>query len=113
MKSMTIDAYIAAAPVHARPLLQEIREAIHTAVPGAEECISYGMPAFRQGRVLLYFAACKGHIGIYPTAEGMAEFAPRLTEYKTSKGAVQVPYGAPVPLELIAEMARWRAERTR
>jgi len=106
---MTIDACIAAAPAHARPFLQEIREAIQAAVPGAEECISYGIPAFRQGRVLIYFAAYKGHIGIYPTAEGMAEFAPRLTEYRTSKGAVQVPYGTPMPLELIAEMARWRA----
>ncbi|GHV49337.1 hypothetical protein FACS189499_10370 [Clostridia bacterium] len=105
----TIDEYLASVPEERRAVLQKIRETIHTAVPDATERISYGMPAFWQGKVLIYFAPMKHHIGIYPTASGMAAFADRLTEYKTSKGAIQLPYDKPIPYDLIAEIAQFRA----
>lgn len=62
-----------------------------------------------QGRNLIHFAAQKNHLGIYPGAAAMEHFAPRLTEYKTSKGAVQFPY-KPLGAEqmvLITEIATW------
>ncbi|MDR1464895.1 MAG: DUF1801 domain-containing protein [Oscillospiraceae bacterium] len=106
----TIDEYIAAAPEEHRATLQKIRETVRAAAPKAVECISYGMPAYRQGEVLIYFAAMKRHIGIYPTASGMAAFADRLSDRKTSKGAIQLPYGKPVPYHLIAEITRFRLD---
>jgi uncharacterized protein YdhG (YjbR/CyaY superfamily) len=103
-----IDNYISSVSKEHQATLQKIRETIHAAAPDAAECISYGMPAFRQGEVLIYFAAMKHHIGIYPTAGGMAAFADRLANYKTSKGAIQLPYNKPVPYDLIAEIAQFR-----
>jgi uncharacterized protein YdhG (YjbR/CyaY superfamily) len=104
----TIDEYLEALPEERRVLMQSIRETIRAAAPEAQERISYGMPAFWQGEALIYFAAMKRHIGIYPTSEGIAAFADRLVGYKTSKGAFQLPYDKPIPHELIAEMTRFR-----
>jgi uncharacterized protein YdhG (YjbR/CyaY superfamily) len=104
----TIDEYIAAVPEEHRTTLQKIRETIRAAAPDSQERISYGMPAFWQGEVLIYFAAMKGHIGIYPTNSGMAAFADRLSEYKPAKGTFRIPYGNPVPYELIAEITQFR-----
>lgn len=63
-----IDAYIADQPVEYRATLEKIRKTIHEAAPEAEECISYGMPAFKMGRALVYFALFSKHIGFYPTS---------------------------------------------
>ena len=80
-------------------------------VAEAEERVSYQMPTFWKGRNIIHFAAAKKHIGIYPGGEATSVFADRLTQFKTSKGAIQLPYDAELPLELIAEMARWNYER--
>ena len=104
-----IDDYIAQFDGDIRDILEKVRKTIRAAVPKAEECISYRMPCFWQGGPLIYFAAMQRHLGIYPTASGMEAFQERLTGYKTSKGAVQFPYGKPIPYDLIAEMAQFRA----
>ena len=65
------------------------------------------MPTFWKGCNIIHFAAAKNHIGIYPGAEAIVAFADRLKDYKTSKGAIQLPGGKELPLELIAEIARW------
>lgn len=104
----TIDEYIAQFEGETRMILEKIRATIRTATPDAEERISYRMPCFWQGEPLIYFAAAKNHLGIYPTPEGMQHFADRLTEYKTSKGAVQLPWKKPIPYDLIAQMAAYR-----
>jgi uncharacterized protein YdhG (YjbR/CyaY superfamily) len=104
----TIDEYIADFPAETQAVLQKVRQCIRENAPDATEKISYGMPTFWQGENLIHFAAMKGHLGIYPTASGVAAFAGRLTEYKTSKGAVQIPWDKPVPYDLIAEMTRHR-----
>jgi len=106
---VTIDDYIAAQPEQLRPMLTKVREVIRAAAPEAEERISYRMPCLWQGGPLIYFAAMKHHLGVYPTASGMEAFKDRLTGYKTSKGAIQFPYGKPVDYELIADIARFRA----
>ena len=111
IKSKGIDAYIAAQPENVRPLLQNIREAIRAAAPEATEKISWQMPTFWQGENLIHFAAFKKHIGLYPGGEAPSEFSERLTGYKTSKGAIQLPLGKPIDYELITDIVRWRLKR--
>lgn len=94
-----------------QPRLRLIRDTIKAAIPDAEERISYQMPTFWKGRNIIHFAAAKKHIGIYPGGEATSEFADRLTQYKTSKGAIQLSKDTELPLELIAEIARWSYER--
>lgn len=104
-----IDEYIANQPIMRQVLLLNVRLAIRQALPEAKEKISWQMPTFWQGRNLIHFAAQKNHLGIYPGAEAMIHFESRLTEYKTSKGAIQFPYksfGAE-QMKLISEIAAW------
>lgn len=111
MKPNGIDEYIVSQPENVRPLLQSIREAIRDAAPEAIEKISWNMPTFWQGENLIHFAAFKKHIGLYPGGEATSEFAERLTGYKTSKGAIQLPLGKQIDYELIADIVRWRVKR--
>lgn len=80
-----IDAYIAAQPGSLQDSLKEIRTTIQKAAPEAQESISYGMPAYKMGGPLVYFALAAKHIGFYPTSSGVREFGKELTGYKTSK----------------------------
>lgn len=102
-----IDGYIAEQPKEVQVYLNQVRDVIRRAVPDAQERISWRMPAYWKGCNIIHFAAFKHHIGLYPGDRAMEEFAGRLTEYKTSKGAVQLPYDKPLPLELIEEIAKW------
>ena len=104
----TIDDYIAEQAESVRPLLEKIRETIRAAAPDATEKISWQMPTFWQGENLIHFAAFKNHIGIYPGGEATTFFAEKLTDYKTSKGAIQFPLGKPIDYDLIAEITEWR-----
>lgn len=106
----TIDEYIAAQPAEVQPLLQAIRRTIHEAAPEAQETISYQMPAFKQGKILVWFAAFKNHISLFPKATGVAAFKKQLAPYKTSKGTVQFPISEPLPLDLIADIVRFTAK---
>lgn len=112
MKSSTtpkdIDEYIAMFPADIQLQLQSLRHAIREAAPDALEVISYQMPAFKQKRVLVYFAAHKKHIGFYPTSSGIEAFRDQLARYETSKGAVRFPLDEPLPLELVREIVRFR-----
>ena len=110
-KPENIDQYIADFPIETQKLLQQIRETIHKAVPEAKEVISYGMPAFKQNTVLVYFAGYAKHIGFYPTGSGIEAFKEEFTQYKWSKGAVQFPLDKPLPLDLITRITKFKAER--
>lgn len=103
----TIEAYIEGQPESARPYLRQVNDAIQSALPDAAEKISWSMPTYWKRRNLIQFAAFKKHIGLYPGPEAVAAFADGLSEYKTSKGAIQFPYDKPLPLALIAEIAKW------
>lgn len=107
--SNVIDEYIANQPANLHVLLLNVRLAIRQALPDAMEKISWQMPTFWQGHNLIHFAAQKSHLGIYPGGDAMKHFVPRLTEYKTSKGAVQFPYASfgSEQLKLINEIATW------
>lgn len=104
----SIDAYIASQPETVQSLLQQIRGIIKKAAPKAAEVISYGMPAFKGFRVLVYFAAAKEHIGFYPTGSGIEAFKNEFGNYKWSKGAVQFPLTEPLPVKLISKMVKFR-----
>ena len=90
--------------------LQEMRAILQKALPEAEECISYGMPAYRIDKVLVYFAGNTHHIGFYPTSSGIQKFEHELGEWKYSKGAIQFPYEKKLPKDLIMRIARMRRE---
>jgi len=103
----TVDSYIEAQPLNIRPILNQIRDTLRKALPNAEECISWGMPTYRDKHNIIHFAAHKKHIGLYPGDKAIEHFADRLSGYKTSKGAVQLLYDKPLPLDLITEIAKW------
>jgi uncharacterized protein YdhG (YjbR/CyaY superfamily) len=101
----TIDEYIAAAAPAARPVLATIRTIVKRAVPDAEECVGYGMPALRRGRVFVYYAAFRNHIGVYPPVVGNAELRSELAPFRGPKGNLQFPLDRPVPYGLIGKTA--------
>lgn len=103
----SIEEYIAQQPEDTRPYLRQVNAAIKAALPDAQEKISWSMPTYWKKRNIIHFAAFKKHIGLYPGPEAVEAFAERLTEYKTNKGSIQLPYSKPLPLELIAEIAKW------
>lgn len=108
-----IDEYISQFPVSIREQLEILREVITEAAPKAVEVISYGMPAFKQNSVLVYFAAYKNHIGFYPTGSGITAFEKEISKYKYSKGAVQFPIEESLPLVLIKKIVKFRAKQDR
>jgi uncharacterized protein YdhG (YjbR/CyaY superfamily) len=104
----SIDEYIASQSPEAQNILRKIRETVKKAAPEAEEAISYSMPAFKLGGILVYFAAFKNHIGFFPTARGIANFAPELSGFQTSKGTIRFPLNKPVPYDLIFRITQFR-----
>jgi uncharacterized protein YdhG (YjbR/CyaY superfamily) len=101
-------AYIEQQAPSIQAKLKQIRKIVIEKAPNAVECISYGMPAFKQEKMLLYFAAFKNHIGIYPTAEGVIAFEKWTKDFKTSKGAIQIPNDTDIPEALIKKLVLHR-----
>ena len=112
-KPTSVEEYFSWFPSDIRAKLQQIRETLRVALPEAKEVISYHMPAFKTTEVLVYYAAAKSHLGYYPTNSGVEEFKKELAEYVTSKGAIQFPYDRELPLDLIAQIAQFRAEEAK
>ncbi len=106
----TADAYIESQDESVRPRLRELRAILRSAVPDAEECISWSMPTYRKGRNLIHFAAAKKHIGLYPGGEATAVFAEELRNFDVSKGTVRLPLEGELPADLIARIAVWCRE---
>ena len=104
----SVDEYIALFPYEIQQILQKLRKTIKESAPEAQEKISYNMPAYKINRNLVYFAVCKNHIGFYPTPSAIVAFEKELSEYKSSKGAVQFPLNKPVPFELIEKIVQFR-----
>ncbi|MDQ7093533.1 DUF1801 domain-containing protein [Desulfosporosinus sp. PR] len=109
MRPKSIDEYIGQFPPDIQEILEMLRKVIKEAAPDANEKISYQMPAFDLHGILVYFAACKNHIGFYPTASGIEAFKQELMAYKSSKGAVQFPIKKPIPYGLISKIVEFRA----
>lgn len=109
-KPLNIDEYIKNYPAEIQVRLEQLRKTIIHAAPGAEEVISYGMPAFKLQGMLVYFAAQSAHIGFYPTPSGIEKFKTELAGYKSAKGSVQFPSDEPLPLGVITEIVKFRVQ---
>jgi len=106
-----IDEYIAAFPNDVQEILEKIRMTIKKAAPTAEETISYEMPTFNlKGQYLIYFAAYKKHIGLYPVPTGDADFNEEISIYQTGKGTLQFPLDKPIPYKLISKIVKLKVK---
>jgi uncharacterized protein YdhG (YjbR/CyaY superfamily) len=111
VKATTIDEYLVGLPADKRAALQWLRRQIHAAAPRAEECISYGIPAFRlDGRMLVAFGAALSHCAFYPGA--VIDDHPRdLKGYDTSKGTIRFQADAPLPAALVRKLVKAQIAR--
>ena len=107
----TIDEYIAQCPASVRAILKKVRTTIRRAAPAAQECISYRMPAFKLNGIVVYFAAWKGHIGLYPPIAGDASMEQAVSRYAGPKGNLQFPLDEPMPYELIERIVAFRVQQ--
>ena len=111
-KPESVDEYIARHPQDVQATLRRVRSIIREALPGAEEVISYQIPAYRlHDRCVIYFAGWKQHYSLYPASAGLvAAFREDLAPYPVSKGTIRFPLGRPVPGTLIAAIAKFLAK---
>ncbi len=112
-KAETVDQYIAAFPANIQAILTEIRETIRKAVPDAEEVISYSIPAYKyHGGWVLYFSVYTNHFSLScpPPFTVFDVFKEELAPYKQSKSAIQFPLKDGVPVQLITNIAKFRAK---
>ncbi len=106
-----IDEYIAGFPNDVQEILEKVRMTIRKAAPDAEEKISYNIPTFTlKGSYLIYFAAYKKHIGLYPAPRGDEKFKEELSAYEGGKGTVRFPYDKPIPFGLITRIVKFRVK---
>lgn len=108
LDSSAVDEYLALYSPEKQHLLQQLRIAIRSAVPDAEEGIFWNMPGYRWNGPLVYFAAYKNHVGFYPGPDAIAAFTDQLKEFKTSKGAIQLSYDEALPEGLIKSLTLFR-----
>lgn len=111
----TVTEYLASVPPKARKALRQIRSAIIKGAPGIEERISYGIPTFTlDGKYLLYMAAFKEHVSIYPATAGMmAKYGKQLTPHRAGAGTLRFGLDEPLPVGLITKLARLRVQERR
>ena len=109
----TIDDYIAASVPDVQTVLKKIRSTIQKAAPGAAETISYRIPAFTQNGIVVYFAAFKNHIGLYPPVTGDARLVKAASPYAGEKGNLRFPLDQPIPYSLIGKIAKFKAQQNR
>ena len=109
----TVDEYLADFPAPTRVVLKRVRRTLRKVLPGAEEVISYNIPAYRlNGRVVIYFAGWLEHFSLYPISRGLtAALERQLTPYKMSgKGTIRFPLADPVPTAVIEAIVKFRVE---
>jgi len=109
----SVDEYIASFRPEVQKILEGIRETVRAAVPAAEEIISYRMPAFKLDGIVVYFAAFKGHIGLFPPVRGDVELMQAVKPYAGPKGNLRFPFDKPIPYALIRRIVKGRVSATR
>lgn len=109
-RPQTVDEYIDRQDAAVQPRLREMRAILRSALPEAQERISWAMPTYWKGRNILHFAASKQHLGLYPGGEATAVFARELRGFSVSKGTIRLPYDQELPAALITKIARWCLE---
>lgn len=109
MSHPEVEAYLAAQPEPQRATLEAVRAAIRAAAPEAVEGMSYGMPAFIQGKPIAGYAASARHCSYHPMSGAVVgQLAEALTAYATSKGTIRFPVGEPLPAALVARLIQAR-----
>lgn len=103
-----IDHYIRSVPEDMRDRMDQMRSIIRKAAPKATEAIKYGMPTFVFHGNLVHFAACKNHVGFYPTPSGIESFPKELDGYTCTKGSIHLPLDRPLPAKLITRIVKFR-----
>jgi uncharacterized protein YdhG (YjbR/CyaY superfamily) len=106
----TIEQYISEYPDKVQEILKKITKIVRGMIPKeTKESISYGMPAFRLNKKpLVYYAAFKNHIGMYPAVDKIKD--KELLKYKTSTGTFQFQLDEPIPYDLIRKFVEIRLE---
>ena len=110
-KAKDIDGYISQFPADVQAILEKVRTTISSAAPGAKETISYLMPAFKLHGMLVYFAAWKKHIGLYPPISGDKTLEKTVARYAGPKGNLQFPLDQPIPYDLIERIVKLRVKQ--
>jgi uncharacterized protein YdhG (YjbR/CyaY superfamily) len=105
----TIDEYIEKFPPDVQQILQKIRTTVAKAVPPAQEKISYRIPAFMLDGIVIYFAAFKKHIGVFPPVRD-PKLKKAVARYAGPKGNLQFPLNERIPYALIGRIAKARAK---
>jgi len=115
MTAGDVDAYLAGIGEPKRSTLEALRRSILAVVPDAEECISYGMPAFRVGgKVVAGFAAFKNHLAYLPhSGEVLAVLGDALTGYECTQGSLHFPIDEPLPDDLVQSLVHARLKISR
>jgi len=108
----SVDQYIATHPDDVQAILKRVRSAIRKVLPGAEEVISYQIPAFKlDGKAVLYFAGWKQHYSLYPATDPVVSaLGEELAPYEVTKGTIRFPLSQPIPVKLIERIAKLRAK---
>src|SRR5437762_13293108 len=114
-KPTTIDEYLASVKPEQRAALQKLRQTIHAAASTAEECISYGIPAFRlNGRSLVFFGAWANHCSFYPgSSTTLQDFRDDLKSFQVSKGTIRFSPDNPLPPALVKKLIKARIAEKR
>lgn len=105
-----VDAYIAAAPPKARPMLRQLRGAIRASAPKATERLSYRMPYYAYHGRLVYFAVFTHHISLFVPGRPMKVYAKQVEKYKAGKATLQFPIGTNVPLPMVKKLVTMRVQ---
>jgi uncharacterized protein YdhG (YjbR/CyaY superfamily) len=110
-----IDEYLAGLDEPQRATLQKLRKTILSIVPDAEECISYGLPAFRwDGKVIAGFAAFKTHLSYLPHSGSVLDkLSDDLGGYRSTKGSLHFPIDKPLPKALVKKLIEHRVSEVR
>jgi len=108
-KPRTVDDYLATVRADQRTALEKLRKTIRIAAPKAEECISYGIPAFRQNGMLVGFGATTKHCAFYlMSSSTLADLETELEDYDTSKGTIRFQPDDPLPAGLVRKLVKAR-----
>lgn len=108
----TVDEYIAGFSEDVQDTLQNLRKTVREVAPGAEESISYRIPAYKlNGKVLVYFAGWADHVSLYPIPLGDDAFHGELKQYQSGKGTVRFPLDRPIPYDFIRRFVELHVQR--